>query len=98
MFEYVGMFVSLCVLINQSGEVMSGFANVTGITSHTSKLIYHRKKQNRKTVGGCLYGQVSLVLFGYQFHLLYIIKYYWIFVSCPCCKNSIVIVSFLVLK
>ena len=41
MFEYVGMFVSLCVLINPSGEMTSGFANVTGITTRTSKLIYH---------------------------------------------------------
>ena len=40
-FEYMGMFVSLCMHINPSGEVMSGFANVTGITSHTNKLIYH---------------------------------------------------------
>ena len=34
-FEYVGMFVSLCVLVNPNG-----FANVMGIISHTSKLIY----------------------------------------------------------
>ena len=55
-FEYVGMFVSLCVLINPSGEMTSGemtsgFANVTGIKSRISKLIYHiRFKVSRNRV------------------------------------------------
>ena len=51
MFEYVGMFVSLRVLIDPSGEKTSGFANVTGITSRTSKLMYHiRFKLSRNRV------------------------------------------------